>query len=1575
MIKKSISFILCLSFLLSLVTVYTPVAYAVDGGLDIYSEDGRRVDSVELEYNEKVSLTAASESFALTRCRWQILYGGRRGIWVDIYDMDSPSCEISRAVVENMQNGDGVSYIRCMAEYDGEVYYSDAVEVTVGEPDLDLDPPHVTSFVSMPEMTADEEAVQVKKRYYLDSRAAEAEYVTVTIKYLDSASLSGVEASIYSPYVATIEKGSSFSQTVISPTFIGFAPYYDSIPDDGDDTLDDDASSITLNYPAVNENIEIKVYYNPIKVDFAIKYFFQNINDDLYTENVSRYHSGKEETGTIISDTYIIDHAGDTTGFEKMYHIPESVAADGSTVFECYYDRKYYLVQFDLNGGYGVEPIYARYGTPFVVNTPVKHGYSFAGWDLVKEDGKGDGIADVLPSTIPNENRRYIALWETVNTTYTIVYWKENADDNGYSFWGSEKKNAVSASKVNGSDSIPASISDNERAYFVYNDELTDKQVLVEGNGSTVVNVYYDRKLFTIRFNLGSVSITADSHTHTDGECNGKLICDYHVHDDSCPRETVCVITPHTHDSSCQYTCGLPVHEHSAACCTKEQTHTGEHSRTCWGEGVSNKTSTILGSPSDEEGYVYYSGYYRAKYIRIDGKWYEYTGDAPSGQVAPMICHVHGDGSCTYCSDNLAAHQHSESCYDHNEHYHDDECYNYNCGYDTHTHVDSCYSVCTRPEYGVQTIDGKRYFVITAKYEQTIGDIWPTAANFPGVNFYSWSIEDVPNDAVSKRVNMTNDLCDTEDNIKIATMKTQSSSTQYLYYMFESFDQTSPANGNERKQNGGKYYDSDELYYQVVNSDSSRWGQKAILGMTAVGVEYENNNRNVFLYYTRSRNSLSFQNVSDIVKTVNDIMYGYPIKDLKDGDSLVKDFVPEYPSSLEPNAYYFGGWYTTPECFPGTEYNFETAAMPNDNLTLYAKWQPKTHRVNFFSTLDEMEKYENDPSSATVYKSYPAITHGSVVGSVENPVLIDQSNMQLIFAGWFYIENGQKKAFSPLDMPINRDINLFADWSSSQPQPYRIDYRLLTQRDTAVAEPSTGFAYGGSTRTFVAKAGNPYNQLYPTYNSGYFPTVGSHSITIQYEEDKTSPQNNVYTFYYVQAQNIKYTIRYVNKENNTLIGEEVVKVTGDAVVTERFKPIENMVPDAFYKRLVISVKQDEHGNYVGTEDNVITFYYTPNKTSAYYAVHFMLENIHDPGNSSDVEGNYKVDGTGGYTSTGTHLEGIGDVGKNVSITPQSFPGFTLIKEDAAQLVTGGNITGATKVDINSNGDFPIPVDAQGSELYLFYKRNEYNYTVHHYIYNTTEQVSPTEAPDENGTAPYGSLIEASAKKVTGYTCVSVELTDTIEIKDKAEQNVIIFYYSPLQYVAEYVAVPPEGGWLSSTIEVIAGKDSLSGSVPTPDGYYEFGGWFIDEACTVSASDYGTVDEDTNRFVPHKEKLSETERNIFYAKFNSRSGDLTVSRRGAEDDGQVFVYEIKNDATGDTIYLTVSGNGSATVKDLVFGEYTVTQQNGWSWRYSDTASAVSHSNVNGTTVLFGTNVSNEKWLNGNSAPATNVRGNG
>ena len=247
-------------------------------------------------------------------------------------------------------------------------------------------------------------------------------------------------------------------------------------------------------------------------------------------------------------------------------------------------------------------------------------------------------------------------------------------------------------------------------------------------------------------------------------------------------------------------------------------------------------------------------------------------------------------------------------------------------------------------------------------------------------------------------------------------------------------------------------------------------------------------NKKLDLYYIRNSYILKFYNYEAYVSGKDaTLQYEAPLSGY--------NFTPDYPANLESNAYVFDGWYTTAGCFEGTEVNFNTMTMPASDVILYAHWVPNTHTVTTYQTKDAME---NGGTPLTTIHNIP---HGEKVGNVAS-VPGHPINGNYIFAGWFYVsDTGEEKAFD-FSMPVNRDLNLYAKWSSNTLMAYTVKYVLGD--GTEIAPPTTGSALAGTTKTFNAKFGTELNE---GYQSGYFPKVGSHSITI----DIDNPENNTFT--------------------------------------------------------------------------------------------------------------------------------------------------------------------------------------------------------------------------------------------------------------------------------------------------------------------------------------------------------------------------------------------------------------------------------------------------------------------------------
>ena len=107
----------------------------------------------------------------------------------------------------------------------------------------------------------------------------------------------------------------------------------------------------------------------------------------------------------------------------------------------------------------------------------------------------------------------------------------------------------------------------------------------------------------------------------------------------------------------------------------------------------------------------------------------------------------------------------------------------------------------------------------------------------------------------------------------------------------------------------------------------------------------------------------------------------------------------------------------------------------------------------------------------------------------------------------------------------------------------------------------------------------------------------------------------------------------------------------------------------------------------------------------------------------------------------------------------------------------------------------------------------------------------------------------------------------------------------------------------------------------------------------------------------------------------KSFDLTIEKTGAQDidENQSFVFKVTKDDDSFSMDVVIYGNGSVTIKGLKPGTYTVTEETGWSWRYTpkggesqmvNPAAENVQKDTNGAVlVTFDNDRKNDKWLNG------------
>ncbi|MFR3399136.1 MAG: InlB B-repeat-containing protein [Clostridia bacterium] len=172
-----------------------------------------------------------------------------------------------------------------------------------------------------------------------------------------------------------------------------------------------------------------------------------------------------------------------------------------------------FWVKFDTDGGSHVQSVFCEPGITLELSqVPTRSGYTFDGWYI--DDQKVTSVSAEATVT---------ARWKANSETeYTVIHWLENADDDEYSSEDIEEKTGATNSTTNAQ----------AKSYSGFTAQAITQKTIA-GDGSTIVNVYYKRNVYDVKF----MKFTCNKEEHTHFFCGPWCNKEEHQHSEKCYTE------------------------------------------------------------------------------------------------------------------------------------------------------------------------------------------------------------------------------------------------------------------------------------------------------------------------------------------------------------------------------------------------------------------------------------------------------------------------------------------------------------------------------------------------------------------------------------------------------------------------------------------------------------------------------------------------------------------------------------------------------------------------------------------------------------------------------------------------------------------------------------------------------------------------------------------------------------------------------------------------------------------------------------------------------------------------------
>jgi hypothetical protein len=556
-------------------------------------------------------------------------------------------------------------------------------------------------------------------------------------------------------------------------------------------------------------------------------------------------------------------------------------------------------------------------------------------------------------------------------------------------------------------------------------------------------------------------------------------------------------------------------------------------------------------------------------------------------------------------------------------------------------------------------------------------------------------------------------------------------------------------------------------------------------------------------FYNRNHYTLKWRNGNRLEEEhTRDVMYGSPFNSVythDEGDHLEGEYrywyngSPTYFNEDLHDYYNFIGWYYTPYYYRLVDK--DTATMPADDVTLYARWDPKIINVSFYPTYNDYYEGINKINGENPVNYGDYISINKIPANVnEDP---DELRPDLIpptegamFAGWYYLRDNVPVRFDPETVPITAlnyeaslhegaRLRLYAEWATRDAAKYKVTYVEKNNPNNEVADPTTGRAFVWKTKTFNAKGGSELNADHAWTEDGinWWPTIKSHSLVIQANSQGHNQEYepNTYSFEYIQKQGVYYRVQYLDAATRTplldpaTIGKDEVYSTHGSV-KEDAPFISGYTAEKMSQSMVLAASDASDSNAQRAEElanNVLTFYYNKNDKNFVYEVEYYKQNIDDNDythylteymevtNADDPE-------TQAVEQTYVSLADL----YNTRVSQQ-------IESDGFTRVVNG-----TKVAVSFTGQEPTetsvldtdPIEITGDKkttVKIYFDRNEYTYKYQYVDYQAEKVYNKKVEDGEDVTGVWNGVLEEfdnnPSYKVDSTITINVPLDTTYTI--------------------------------------------------------------------------------------------------------------------------------------------------------------------------------------------------------------------